>query len=149
RYRDLDRIWNGHVAELNRQLAERALPVRLANMQTILTVLYETPSRYNWMFQFYLRAEGLELSWVGSGRFIMSLDYEDDDFRAVTERCVRAAESMDRDQWWWHSPGLTNEAIKGMMMKDMLLARFPRLRRLLSHPAATDRVRDVREVKTC
>ena len=28
------------------------------------------PSRYNWMLQFYLRAHGLALSWVGTGRLI-------------------------------------------------------------------------------
>jgi glutamate-1-semialdehyde 2,1-aminomutase len=149
RYRDLDRVWDGRVAELNRQLAERALPVRVANMQTILTVLYQTPSRYNWMFQFYLRAERLEVSWIGSGRFIMSLDYTDEDFRAVTERFVRAAERMHQDQWWWHSPGLSNKAIKRMMMKDMLLARFPRLRRLLAQPAAPGRAGQVPGVETC
>jgi glutamate-1-semialdehyde 2,1-aminomutase len=135
RYRDLDRIWNARVAELNRQLAKRALPVRVANMQTILTVLYQTPSRYNWMFQFYLRAEGLEVSWIGSGRFIMSLDYTDEDVRAVTERFVRAADRMHQDQWWWCSPGLTNKAIKRMMTRDMLMARFPRLGRLFLQPA--------------
>jgi glutamate-1-semialdehyde 2,1-aminomutase len=146
RYKDLDAVWNGRVAELNRRLADLALPVRVANMQTILTVLYETPSRYNWMFQFYLRGEGLELSWIGTGRFIMSLDYSDDDFRAVTERFVRAAVRMKNDQWWWHSPGLTNEAIKGMMTRDMLLARLPWLRKLLRPPVVVDRAGHVPEV---
>ena len=147
RYRDLDAVWNTRVATLNQQLADLGLPVRVANLQTILTVLYETPSRYNWMFQFYLRAEGLELGWVGSGRFIMSLDYSDDDFREVMERFVRAAQRMQHEQWWWHPPGLTNQAIKGMMARDMLAARFPRLRKLLAQPAA-GRPRHVEEVGT-
>ncbi|HVO25226.1 MAG TPA: aminotransferase class III-fold pyridoxal phosphate-dependent enzyme [Candidatus Margulisiibacteriota bacterium] len=148
RYHDLDAVWNARVAELNRRLAGLALPVRVANMQTILTVLYEIPSRYNWMFQFYLRAEGLELSWVGSGRFIMSLDYSDDDFRAVMERFVRAAQRMHQDQWWWHSSRLTNTTIKRMMMRDMLTARLPWLRRLLLQPGRADPARHVREVGT-
>src|SRR5215468_4409589 len=149
RYRDLDRVWNARIAELNRELAERALPVRVANMQTILTVLYEIPSRYNWMFQFYLRSEALELGWIGSGRLIMSFDYTDDDFREVTKRFVRAAQRMHEDAWWWHSPGLTNKAIKRMMLKDMLKARFPRLHKLLPTPVAPDRARHVREVEPC
>ncbi len=148
RYRDRDAVWNARVAELNQQLEERALPVRVANMQTILTVLYATPSRYNGMLQFYLRAQGLELSWVGSGRFIMSLDYSEDDFRAVMERFVRAAERMNQDQSWWHSPGLTNKAIKRMMMRDMLFARFPWLRRPLSQQGMADRAGHGREVET-
>ena len=43
------------------------------------------PSRYNWMFQYYLRAEGLALSWVGTGRLIFSLNYTDADFAEVAE----------------------------------------------------------------
>ena len=31
--------------------------------------------RYNWMLQYYLRSEGLALSWIGTGRLIFSLDY--------------------------------------------------------------------------
>jgi glutamate-1-semialdehyde 2,1-aminomutase len=145
RYSGLDAVWNARVAEFNHRLAERALPVRIANMQTILTVLYEVPSRYNWMLQFYLRAEGLELGWVGTGRFILSLDYSDDDFREVIARFVRAAERMHQDQWWWHSPQLTNKAIKGMMMRDMLRARFAWLR-MRPQPALADRAQHVREV---
>jgi glutamate-1-semialdehyde 2,1-aminomutase len=146
RYDDLDAVWNRRVAALNRRLADGALPVRIANMQTILTVIYDAPSRYNWMLQFYLRAEGLELSWIGSGRFIMSLDYSEEDFREVADRVVRAAQRMHQDQWWWQSPTLTNKAIKRMMMRDMLRARFPWLRTRLAPAVVADPARHVREV---
>jgi len=33
--------------------------VRVANLSVDLDRLYTAPSRYNWMLQFYLRAEGL------------------------------------------------------------------------------------------
>jgi glutamate-1-semialdehyde 2,1-aminomutase len=55
--------------------------VRVANLSTIWTVLYTQPSRYHWMLQFYLRAQGLALSWVGSGRLVFSLNYEDGGLR--------------------------------------------------------------------
>ena len=48
-------------------------------------VHYTEPSRYNWMLQYYLRAEGLALSWVGTGRLIFSLNYTDADFAEVAE----------------------------------------------------------------
>jgi glutamate-1-semialdehyde 2,1-aminomutase len=35
------------------------------------------------MLQFYLREQGLALSWVGTGRLIFSLNYDDADFDAV------------------------------------------------------------------
>jgi glutamate-1-semialdehyde 2,1-aminomutase len=147
RYRDLDRVWDARVAELNRRLATAKVPLRVANLQTVLTVLYETPSRYNWMFQFYLRAAGLELGWIGSGRLIMSLDYTDEDFREVMERFLRAAESMRRDQWWWHPPGLTNRAIRRMMTRDMLRARLAWRRKQSSPPVVPGRIRHVGEVE--
>ena len=55
--------------------------MRVANLSSIWTVCYTQPSRYNWMLQYYLRAEGLALSWVGTGRLIFSLNYTDKRFR--------------------------------------------------------------------
>ncbi len=66
-YERLDERWDGRAAALNARLEAAGLPVRVANLVSVWTVLYTRPSRYNWMFQFYLRAEGLALSWVGSG----------------------------------------------------------------------------------
>jgi glutamate-1-semialdehyde 2,1-aminomutase len=62
-----------------RRLAARAAGAR-RNMTSIWTTLYTQPGRYSWMFQFYLRAEGIAMSWVGSGRLIFSHDFTDADF---------------------------------------------------------------------
>jgi len=122
-YDDLDRIWNERAQRLNRRLRAAALPVAVANISSIWTVSYEQPSRYNWMFQYYLRAAGLALSWVGSGRFIFPIDLPDADFAAVADRVLSAAEAMHRDGWWWAAPGLTNKAIKRRVLKEILRAR--------------------------
>ncbi len=58
-YRDLDRMWDERARRLNERLREEALPVQVANMSSIWTVYYTQPCRYNWMLQYYLRAEGL------------------------------------------------------------------------------------------
>jgi glutamate-1-semialdehyde 2,1-aminomutase len=89
------------------------------------------------MLQFYLRAEGLELSWTGSGRLIMSLNYTDADFSEVAERFVRAARQMQLDGWWWQAPHLSNRWIRRQMLKDMLAQRLrgPTRRRPLQQPA--------------
>ncbi len=83
-------------------------------------VHYTEPSRYNWMFQYYLRAEGLALSWVGTGRLIFSLNYTDADFAEVEKRFVAAAEKMKRDGWWWHEASLTNKNIRRQILKEMI-----------------------------
>jgi glutamate-1-semialdehyde 2,1-aminomutase len=124
-YERADRTWNARIAHLNDRLRAAALPVEVANLHTICTVLYRQPSRYNWMFQFYLRDQGLELSWVGSGRMIMSLNFTDKDFEEVTSRFVRAAQQMSYDGWWWQSAELTTRKIQRQLLVEMLQARFP------------------------
>jgi glutamate-1-semialdehyde 2,1-aminomutase len=121
-YRNLDGIWNLRAEGLNERLATAGLPVRIANLSSIWTIGYGTPSRYNWMFQYYLRAAGLALSWVGTGRLIFSLNYTDADFAEVADLIVEAAQAMQRDSWWWADPQLTNKAIKRRVLKEMLQA---------------------------
>jgi glutamate-1-semialdehyde 2,1-aminomutase len=122
-YQGLDERWNGRAAALNHRLEEAGLPVRIANLGSIWTVCYTQPSRYNWMLQFYLRAEGLALPWVGTGRFIFSLDYTDADVQAVADRFVAAARAMKQDGFWWADAALTNRSINRRVLREMLAAR--------------------------
>ena len=123
-YHDLDQIWNGRARRLNARLRAEELPVEVANMSSIWTVCYTRPSRYNWMLQYYLRAEGLALSWIGTGRLIFSLDYAETDFEAVADRFVAAARAMQRDGWWWSNPALTNKSIKRTILKETIARRL-------------------------
>jgi glutamate-1-semialdehyde 2,1-aminomutase len=125
-YDGLDETWNGRAKRLNDLLSARDLAVRVSNLSSIWTVYYTEPSRYNWMFQYYLRAEGLALSWVGTGRLIFSLNYNDADFSVVADRFVTAAENMKRDGWWWHSPSLTNKSVRRQILREMITRRRPR-----------------------
>jgi glutamate-1-semialdehyde 2,1-aminomutase len=127
-YANLDARWNQRARYLNDLLEASDLPVRVANLSTIWTVLYQRPSRYNWMFQYYLRAEGLQLSLVGTGRFIFSLNYSEQDFAAVVQRFIAAAIAMRDDGWWWQAPYLTNKWIKRRVLKEIaarILKRKP------------------------
>jgi len=123
-YQNLDDTWNARARRLNRRLADEGLPVEIANMSALWVVCYTRPSRYNWMLQYYLRAEGLALSWVGTARLIFSLNYTDADFEAVADRFVAAAKAMERDAWWWHDAKLTNKAIKRTIMKEVIARRL-------------------------
>ena len=115
-YDGLDATWTSRAEALNARLGAAGLPVAVASMSTIWTVLYTRPSRYNWMFQYYLRKHGLVLSWVGSGRLIFSLNYQAQDFAAVADQFVAAAEEMARDGWWWEGPPMN---IKRQVLREM------------------------------
>jgi glutamate-1-semialdehyde 2,1-aminomutase len=121
-YRDLDGLWEGRAAALNERLAAERLPIAFAALSSIWTTLYTQPSRYHWLLQYYLRAEGLALSWVGTGRLIFSLDYTEADFGAVADRIVAAARRMLEDGWWWQPEG-ANSGIRKRLLRELLAHR--------------------------
>jgi glutamate-1-semialdehyde 2,1-aminomutase len=122
-YDGLDARWNARAATLNARLEAAGLPVRVAALTTIWTVLYTQPSRYNWMLQFYLRAHGLWLSWVGTGRLIFGIGLDDARFEEIATRFVAACETMRADGWW-DGPSTQNRAIRRSLLREML--RTPR-----------------------
>lgn len=121
-YADLD-VWDRRATQLNEQLREAGLPLQVRNLSSVWTLIYTQPSRYNWMLQFYLRLHGLALSWIGSGRFIFSLNFTDEDFMEVSSRIIAAARQMQTEGWWWQKAGLTNKQIKRQLLKEMLRAK--------------------------
>ncbi len=123
-YEGVDERWNERAQAFNLALRDAGVPVQVANLSSIWTVLYTSPSRYNWMLQFYLRAQGLALSWVGTGRLIFSLNYGDAEFAEVTHKFVAAARAMQGDGWWWGDPAQTNRSIRRGILQEMLRHRF-------------------------
>lgn len=128
-YANNEALWDNRVALLNERLREKNIPVRIENLSSIWTVLYTQPCRYNWLLQYYLRLHGLMLSWIGSGRIIMSLNFSEEDFDKVVNCFISAATQMKADGWWWHVPHLTNKSIKKQMLREMVLAHFPVLKK--------------------
>lgn len=131
-YEAVDDIWQRRVILMNARLAQAKLPLRIAHLSSILTVIYTQPSRYNWMYQYYLRRAGIWLSWVGTGRLIMSLNFSDAEFDAVVQRFVDAGAAMQADGWWWQSEHLSQASIKRWMKDDIIHAYWHRFRRLWS-----------------
>ena len=122
-YVELDATQNRRAAQLNQRLQAIGAPVQVANMSSVWTVSYTRPSRYNWMLQFYLREQGLALSWVGTGRLIFSLNYTEADFEEVCRRFVAACQAMEAGGWWWQDAAQTNKSIKRSIFKEMLAHR--------------------------
>lgn len=119
-YQQLDVVWTVRKDTLNQIFEKSGLPLRVEAMSTVWTILFNVPSRYNWMLQFYMRSEGIALSWVGTGRMIFSLNFTNEDFKIFTEKFVRAAQRMSADGWWWTPAGQSNKHIKRQILKEML-----------------------------
>jgi glutamate-1-semialdehyde 2,1-aminomutase len=60
---------------------------------------------------------------VGTGRFIFSLDYSDEDFVEVVRRLVAGARAMQADGWWWASPAASNKGIRRRILRELLTQR--------------------------
>ena len=123
-FANAEKLWADRQALLNSRLREAQIPVRVAGMETVWTVLYDVPGRYHWMLQYYLREQGVALSWVGSGRMIMSLNFDDAMFEELCNRFVQAAKNMQQDGWWWASPQDQQSPIRRQVFKEMLKARW-------------------------
>ena len=122
-YTDLDQTWDQRREKFNQVMIEKELPLRAANMSSVWSLYYTDASRYNWMLQYYLRAQGLALSWVGTGRLIFSLNYSDAEFEEVMKRFVAACEAMKSAHWFWAPEGLTNKQIRRSILKEMFFKK--------------------------
>ena len=123
-YAALDKTWNTRAEQLNTAFRDHDLPIQVANMSTVWTVLIKSETRYNWLLQYYLRREGIALSWVGTGRMIFSLNFSDKDFEEFTKRFIVAAQKMTHDGWFWKSSEQTNKSIRRGMLLEMIKVRL-------------------------
>ncbi|MFB0613497.1 aminotransferase class III-fold pyridoxal phosphate-dependent enzyme [Aurantiacibacter poecillastricola] len=125
-YEGLDECWNRRAEALNERLEAEDLSPRVANLSAVWTCYYTRPSRYNWMLQYYLRAEGLALGWTGTGRFIFSLAFGDQEFAEVADRFVEAARKFENDGWAWGPEGASDKDLKRQILKESLRTKFGR-----------------------
>ncbi len=126
-YVQLDETWNRRARSMNLRMEAAGLPIRFVNFSTIWMITYLKPSRYNWMLQFYFRAQGIALSWVGTARLIFSLDFTEADFDTVADRILAAAQAMQADGWWSSPEGVTNRTIRQHVLSEMFQAKRFRL----------------------
>jgi len=123
-YANEDDVWSRRADLFNARLKESGVPVQVAGMSSVWTVMYTQPASFNWLFQYYLRLHGVALSWVGTARIIWSLNFSDADFEQVVQRFVAAAQDMQADGWWWTDGVGTDKTIKRRLLREMLAAKF-------------------------
>jgi glutamate-1-semialdehyde 2,1-aminomutase len=115
------------VRTTNQKLADLSLPVRVLNLGTVWTVLFQDTSRYNWLLQYYLRAERVTLSWVGTGRCLASMDFTPADYDALRTRLVNAVRQMKSDGWWLTAAEFPrkDQIMQKRLVKDMFASLVP------------------------
>ncbi|GBG29123.1 Glutamate-1-semialdehyde 2,1-aminomutase, chloroplastic [Hondaea fermentalgiana] len=116
-------------ARLEKEFPETSAPIQIAAYASVWTILYKRPGRYHWMLQYLLKDEGLNLSWVGTGRLSFSLDFKRDDLDKLTEKIVRACHRMENDGWWWYEEQRqpSKMAIQLSLVGEIVRALFKRM----------------------
>lgn len=113
-------------AAMNQDLAARDLPLRIVNLSTVWTILFPRPGRYNWLLQYYLRAEGVMLSWVGTGRCLSNMAFQPEHYDELRAMLLNAASRMKEDGWWLD--GLEQrerrKAMQSRLRKEMIGSIF-------------------------
>jgi len=102
-YQDMHENIDAFITRANATFKEKGYPLKLTNWFSVWSMLYETPGRYHWMFQYYLKDAGVNLSWVGTGRLLFSLEWKKADYDRLLDRLLVACEQM-QSGGWWHVP---------------------------------------------
>ena len=98
-------------------------PLKLASYSSVWTMLFQVPGRYHWMLQYYMKDEGVNLSWVGTGRLSFSLDFDDTDLENLQEKIIKACKRMKNDGWWYVPKGGEEDMKKNNLMIQMSLVK--------------------------
>ena len=121
-YEKVGKQFEHWIKDVNDEMKAENLPLSVHNLTTVWTVIFNQPGRYHWMFQYYLRDEGIALSWVGTGRLLVSLDFVENDFELLKKKLVNAAKRMRDDGWWYlgtPDKPITAQSISAAMGKEM------------------------------
>jgi glutamate-1-semialdehyde 2,1-aminomutase len=129
-YAEMNERCGRWVRETNQRLDASGLPLRVVHLASVWTLLFTAPSRYNWLLQYYLRAEGVTLSWVGTGRCLSSMDFTDKDYTALQDKLLDAARAMKAEGWWLTAeehPG-RERAMRKSLVRELVgsIVRLPK-----------------------
>jgi glutamate-1-semialdehyde 2,1-aminomutase len=126
-YADMNAQCAGWARSTNLELAASDLPLRVVHLGTIWTVLFTEPGRYNWLLQYYLRARGITMSWVGTGRCLASMDFSAAEYETLRNAIVGAAREMRRDGWWLNAEDhpRREQRMKVRLIAEMLGSLIP------------------------
>jgi len=92
------------ILKANKAFADKNFPIELSNWFSVWSIKYTKPGRYHWMLQYYLKDAGVNMSWVGTGRLLFSLEWQDADYDRLLQKMLEACEAMHKGGWWAGEP---------------------------------------------
>ena len=119
--------WRDDTNEQLRKEFDGKPPISVQSYASVWSIMYNIPSRYNFLLQWYLRDEGVNLSWVGTGRVLFSLDFGPNELAFVRERLCAASHRMVEDGWWAGGGGGGGGEIKKSLAKEVVKAMVRRV----------------------
>jgi len=101
---------------INKQFIENNIPVVVRTVAGYINIVYTMPSRYNWVYTYYLTEAGMEYSFFGF-RQQSNLGYTSKEFTDMRSKMMNAAIKCRDDGWWW-TDGKTDQA--DLMAKELM-----------------------------
>lgn len=117
-YDEMHKNIDAFISNANAAFKEKGFPIQLTNWYSVWSILYTQPGRYHWLFQYYLKDAGVNLSWVGTGRLLFSLEWKKADYDRLLDRLLVACAEFQRGGWW--EPPVAN--IKTKLIFEILTA---------------------------
>lgn len=104
--------------QLNKQFKDNDIPLVIRTISSIISIIYTQMSRYNWMYGYYMMAEGIEMHFFGF-RILTNLGWTQSDFDEFRSRLLSSSKKCKDDQWWWsdgtdQGKRMMDECFKGM-----------------------------------
>ena len=114
------------VAKANATFKEKGYPLELSNWFSVWSMMYTQPGRYHWMLQYYMRDAGVNLSWVGTGRLLFSLDWTQAHYDDLLTRMLAACKSM-KEGGWWEKPRVNVKRAVGIEFVTAIVKMLPKM----------------------
>ncbi len=95
-------------------------PIEVHSYSSVWTIIYKRPGRYHFLLQYYLKDEGLNLSWVGTGRLSFSIDFTMNDLTRLREKLIKACRRMEQDGWWYNAANYPKASASDSHIKLLL-----------------------------
>ena len=104
---------------VNADLEGGKYPVRICLFASVWLLQFTEPGRFHNLLGYYLRLNGVNMAWVGTGRLSFSHDVTSGDLEELRGKIISSCEGMEKGGWWWREDD-DGRAIKKAILKEAI-----------------------------